>query len=461
MSEPGWLNRRQALMSGGLFGGGIALKSLLAGDQLVVNHQQSTGTAKSIIFLFMSGGPSQVDTFDPKPDLARLGGQDVPASIASAVPQIKRAGLKNLLPSPWGFGRYGQSGLEISDLLPRLSEVADDLCVVRSMTHRNPVHGPGECVALTGTSTGERPSVGAWSMFGLGRESESLPSFIAMNIHNDGMQYPQPAGWGSGFLPSKYQGAVINPDRGIRDASPPPTITAQRREQEIQAIQLLNQDFASRIGVSDLEARIRSYETAYAMQTAGPELFSLSGEDQRTLDSYGVSETTTKQVGKACLLARRMVERGVPFIQIRVGGWDAHSKLKANHEKLAQRTDQPIAALIKDLRNRGLLQETLIVWAGEFGRTPTMEGKSGGRDHSPSAYSIWLAGGGIRGGQVIGATDPIGYTVTSQPVSPNDMHATMLHAIGLNANTLTYDHHGLQETPLGVTGGKILREAFA
>ncbi len=461
MCETRWLNRRQALISGGLYGGGIALKSLLGSEQPITGSRQTTGTAKSIIFLFMSGGPSQVDTFDPKPTLTKLGGQDVPESIAATVPQIKRAGLKNLLPSPWGFNRHGQSGLEISDLLPQLSQVADDLCVIRSMSHRNPVHGPGECVALTGTSTGERPSVGAWSMFGLGRESESLPSFIAMNIHNDGMQYPQPAGWGSGFLPSKFQGAVINPDRGIRDASPPPSTTVQRRKQEIETIQSMNRDFASRIGVSDLEARIQSYETAYAMQIAGPELFDLKSEDHKTIESYGMFEATTKHVGKACLLARRMVERGVPFIQIRVGGWDAHSQLKANHEKLAQRTDQPIATLIKDLKKRGLLQQTLIVWAGEFGRTPTMEGKSGGRDHSPSAYSIWLAGGGIRGGQVIGTTDPIGYTVTSDPISPNDMHATMLHAIGLDATKLAYNHHGLEETPLGVTGGKILREAFA
>ncbi|MGB1926023.1 MAG: DUF1501 domain-containing protein [Rubripirellula sp.] len=456
-----WLNRRQFAANAGISFFSVAANAILAGENPLEQTENSGGSAKSIIFLFMSGGPSQVDTFDPKSVLEDLAGQDVPQSLAAAVPRIKRAGLSHLLPSPWKFHKKGEAGIEISELLPHLSRHADDLCVIRSMTHRNPVHGPGECVALTGSSTGDRPSVGAWALYGLGHEANSLPSFITMNVHNDGMQYPQAAGWGNGFLPSRFQGTVIDPRIGIQDALPPAHITSYQRSQEMKAIQSLNSDFARKIGSTELDARIRSYQKAFTMQVSGPELFSLNSEAEKTRESYGLNEPTTMQVGRACLLGRRMVERGVPFIQIRVGGWDAHSNLKSNHEKLARRTDQPISALLTDLKNRGLLQETLVVWAGEFGRTPTMEGKSGGRDHSPAAYSIWMAGGGIRGGQVIGETDPIGYTVVSDPITPNDMHATMLHAIGLDAKKLIFNHHGLLETPLGVNGGRIVNRAFS
>ncbi|MDA8698079.1 DUF1501 domain-containing protein [Rhodopirellula sp.] len=458
---PNSISRRHFAFSAGISSLSVALNALISQEGSYGNSYPNTGTAKSIIFLFMSGGPSQVDTFDPKPTLRDLEGQDVPESIAEFVPRIKRAGLKNLLPSPWGFRKCGECGVEVSDLLPHVSEMIDELCVIRSMTHRNPVHGPGECVALTGSSTGDRPSVGAWSLYGLGKQSNSLPSFIAMNIHNDGMQYPQAAGWSSGFLPSRFQGTVIDSERGIRNATPPRNVDSHRRSMELEAIEAMNRDFATQIGTTDLDARLRSYQQAFAMQTAGPELFSLKSEDERTRRAYGLQDPKTEQVGRACLLGRRMVERGVPFIQIRVGGWDAHSNLKSNHEKLAQRTDLPIATLIKDLKSRGLLEQTLVVWAGEFGRTPTMEGKSGGRDHSPAAYSIWMAGGGIQGGQVIGETDPIGYTVVENPISPNDMHATMLQLMGINPHQLIFNHHGLQESPLGVTGGRVIHEVFA
>lgn len=454
-------NRRQFAANTGISIGTLALNSLIARDSAFAAQRSSAGCARSIIFLFMSGGPSQVDTFDPKKTLNELAGQDVPESIAASVPRIKRAGLNNLLPSPWKFRPYGESGIQISELLPHLSGQADELCVIRSMTHRNPVHGPGECVALTGSSTGDRPSVGAWSLYGLGRESDSLPSFIAMNVHNDGMQYPQAAGWGSGFLPSRFQGTVIDTKVGLQNATPPAHVSSNQRRQEIEAIQSLNSDFAERLGTSELDARLRSYQKAFKMQTTGPELFNLNSETEKTKESYGLNDSSTQQFGRACLLGRRMVERSVPFVQIRVGGWDAHSNLKSNHEKLARRTDLPIAALLRDLKDRGLLQQTLVVWAGEFGRTPTMEGKSGGRDHSPAAYSIWMAGGGIRGGQVIGETDPIGYTVVSDPVTPNDMHATMLHAIGLDAEKIAFNHHGLRETPLGVNGGRVVTRAFS
>ncbi len=459
------INRRTFALTAGLGAGSLAVRSLLASEQ-DSRQQHGNGaphhppTAKSVIMLFMSGGPSQVDTFDPKPELKQLDGQDVPDSLARNVPRIKRAGLQNLLPSPWQFHERGESGLPVSDLLPRIGEHADQLCVIRSMTHRNPVHGPGECVALTGTGIGDRPSLGAWSLYGMGSETDQLPAFITMNLHTDGMQHPQAAGWGTGFLPSRYQGTLVDPAKGIRDAKMPPAVSATRRQQEIEAIQVLNRRLFENTRLSELEARIRSYEVAFEMQTSAPELFDVNTESQETQKLYGMDQKSTMEVGRACLLARRMVQRGVRFVQVRVGGWDAHSNLKGNHEKLAARTDGPIGALLTDLKRTGLLDSTLVVWGGEFGRTPTMEGRSGGRDHSPLAYTVWLAGGGVQGGQVIGQTDPIGYTVIDSPVKPTDLHATVLHAIGIDARQLVFDHHGLKETPLGVTEGSALKQVF-
>ncbi|MEW4529945.1 DUF1501 domain-containing protein [Maioricimonas sp. JC845] len=460
------LSRRAFAAGSGFAIGTLALRSLLAeesagstGDAPRPHHPP---TARSVIVLFMAGGPSQVDTFDPKPELAKLAGKDVPESIARNVPKIKRAGLKNLMASHWDFHPRGECGMPISTLLPETAKFADDLCVIRSMTHRNPVHGPGECVALTGTGAGDRPSVGAWSVYGLGSASQELPSFIAMNLMTAGMQYPQAAGWGPGFLPSRFQGTVVEPARGIHDVDMPDGVGNARRLRELAVIQQLNRHFLESVEQhSELEARIRSYEMAFRMQTAAPELFNVGQESQQTQRMYGLDADQTKTVGRACLLARRMVERGVRFIQIRVGGWDAHGNIKGNHTNMAGRTDRPIAALIADLKQRGLLDSTLLVWGGEFGRTPTMEGRAKGRDHSPAAYSVWLAGGGVRGGQIIGQTDPIGYTVTERPVKPVELHATMLHALGIDSDRLVYDHHGLLETPVGVTGGQPVLEAFA
>ncbi len=451
------LNRRAFTAACGLGATGLAFHSLLADEQAKPHHAAS---AKRVILLFMSGGPSQVDTFGPNPELAKLAGQDVPESIAQLVPKIKRAGLKNLLASPWKSAKHGESGLSVSELLPETAKHVDDLCVIRSVTHRNPVHGPGECVALTGSANGQRPSLGSWSIYGLGSEASELPAYITMNLHTDGMHHPQAAGWSAGFLPSRFQSVVVDPQKGIHDVNMPSNVNADRRRRELEVIESLNRGFLNRIGTSELEARLRSYEVAFAMQTAAPELFALNSESKSIHERYGLNEKPTERVGRACLLARRMAQRGVRFIQVRVGGWDAHGNIKGNHEKLAERTDRPIAALLEDLKQQGMLDSTLVVWGGEFGRTPTMEGRANGRDHSPAAYSVWMAGGGVRGGQVIGATDPIGYTVTERPVKPLDLHATILHALGIDSTRLTFNHHGLQETPLGVTGGAPVVEAF-
>lgn len=451
--------RRQWFQTSGAGLGGLAFQHLLhaESDGLQTHHP---ATARSIIFLFMSGGPSQVDSFDPKPELDRLAGKDVPESIAKQVPRIQRAGLKNLMASPWSFSRHGESGMEISELFPETSTQADKLCVIRSMQHRNPVHGPGECVALTGTASGDRPSIGAWSLYGLGSANENLPAFIGMNLLNDGMQFPQAAGWGTGFLPARFQGTIVDPQQGIRHVELPSGVTTAERKRQLELIEWFNLRHRDQVqGSSELDARLRSYRSAFLMQTAAPKLFDLGQETAATTASYGIDEGKTDTVGRACLLARRMVERNVRFVQIRVGGWDAHGNIKGNHERMAQATDQPIAGLLKDLEARGLLKTTLVVWAGEFGRTPTMEGRAKGRDHSPAGYSVWMAGGGIQGGKVIGSTDPLGYVAIDRPVSPHDFHATLLHAVGLDANRLSYNHHGREEVPT-VFGGQAIREAF-
>lgn len=456
------MQRRQFLQASGCGLGTLAFSTLLAEEQ---GGTPATGahfppTAKSVIFLFMSGGPSQVDTFDPKPELARLAGQEVPESLAKAVPRIQRAGLKNLMASPWKFRRFGECGMPVSDLFPQVARHADDLCVIRSMTHRNPVHGPAECVALTGTGVGDRPSIGAWSIYGLSSANASLPGFVQLNLHNNGMQYPQAAGWGAGFLPSRFQGTVVDAAKGVRNVRMPAGTTDNQRRRQLKTLKWFNERHLQSLGVHDeLNARIRSYETAFRMQTAAPELFDISGETKSTRQMYGLDRKPTAQSARGCLLARRMVERGVRFVQVRIGGWDAHGNIKGNHSKMASISDRPIAALLQDLKQRGLLDETLVVWAGEFGRTPTMEGRGNGRDHSPAGYSVWLAGGGVRGGRIIGATDPLGYVAVTRPVTPHDFHATILHALGLDASRLSYNHHGRDELPT-VFGGKAVTEAF-
>ena len=412
------MKRRQFLSTTGLGASAIALESLVRAESPggVAPHFQPTAT--SVIFLYMSGGPSQVDTFDPKPELAALSGRDVPESIAKTVPAIKRAGLKNLMASPWKFDRFGESGLEVSELFPHTAQMADDLCVIRSMQHRNPVHGPGECVALTGTAVGDRPSLGAWSLYGLGTANEDLPAFLTMNLNTDGMQFPQAAGWGAGFLPSRFQGTVVDPTAGVRHVSMPAGTSIEDRKNQLELIRWFNGRHLESIGVhSELEARLRSYETAFRMQSSAPELFDVSQETAATERLYGIDASESKVAGRGCLLARRMVERGVRFVQVRVGGWDAHGNIEKNHSRMAAMTDRPVAGLLRDLKQRSLLETTLVVWGGEFGRTPTMEGRAKGRDHSPAGYSVWMAGGGVQGGQVIGQTDPLGYVATERPLS--------------------------------------------
>ncbi len=453
------ISRREMLARAGCGFGLLALADLLKADEAMHTlTPRPDAKARSVIFLFMGGGPSQVDTFDPKPLLTRLHGGTVPASIAQSIPRIARSPLNDLFGSPYRFHRHGQSGIEVSEIFPHIARHVDDLCILRSCRHDSPIHAPAEYLATTGTQIGDRPSIGAWVHYGLGSENQNLPGFIVMKAGETG----RPVAWASGFLPARHQGTIVE-STGISHSSLPTGVRADEREAQLDLLDQLNRRHLERhAGNSELEARIRSYELAFRMQTAGPEAFDLARETQETKNLYGIGNTDTNEFGTMCLLARRFVERGVRFIQLRSGGWDAHGNLIANHTPQALKTDKPIAGLMADLKRRGMLDQTLIVWGGEFGRTPAAENreKFPGRNHSPSGYSMWLAGGGVKGGQVIGATDPIGYAAIERPIHPNDLHATILHALGVNQHRLVYRHNNRNELAT-VNGGEVIGEVFA
>lgn len=465
---------RRAMLEQSVLGmGAVGLAALLAdeglleaseGTQAVSGQSHFPATAKSVIFLFMSGAPSQVDTFDPKPLLTKLEGEPVPASIAARVPNIPRAGLgSKLMASPFTFKNYGESGIPVSNMFPETAKMIDEICVLRSVNHRVPVHGPGECIALTGSAVGDRPSLGAWMTYGLGSESRDLPGFISM-LSNSSGPAPQTPGWGNGFLPSRYQGTLVDGKRGIPYTKMPAGYSHANRREQLDFIKWMNEEHLQQLGQdSELEARIASYELGFRLQTSAPEVFDLKSESAETAELYGLDDKETAEFGRHCLIARRLVERGVRVVQLRNGGWDAHGAIKANHTKRSQATDRPVAALLRDLKQRGLLDETLVVWGGEFGRTPTTEGNvkgdRRGRDHLPTTYCMWMAGGGVKGGQIIGQTDELGYTPVERPMSPADLHATLLHALGLDQHKLVYRHNNRKEIAT-VLGGEVVSEVF-
>ncbi|MCI0537059.1 MAG: DUF1501 domain-containing protein [Verrucomicrobiales bacterium] len=466
---PPVLNRREMLQRSGLGLGALALTWLLgeeqrlaAADGQLVAPLQAPGPVKNLILIHHGGGLSHVDSFDPKPELQKLAGKEVPESFVKLmkIPKQARLRLTNVYPSPFEFKRSGQSGLPISSLFPHLAQRVDDLCLIRSMQHTSVVHTPADYLTLTGSLLGTRPSLGAWLYYGLGSENRDLPGFVNM-IH--GEHFSGPAVWSAGFLPAKYQGVTVNASEGIPDIVLPSGTREVTRRAQLDLLAGLNQQHLDRHGAnSELEARIASYEMAFRMQTAAPEAFDIRGESEATRQLYGLSdEKETAEFGRQCLLARRLVERGVRFVQLIQAGWDAHGNLLENHTKQAKIADKPIAALLADLKARGLLGQTLVICGGEFGRTPAAEGggKTPGRDHSPQAYTVWLAGGTVKGGQVIGATDDIGYTVVERPVHPNDLQATMLHALGIDQRDLYYTHQNRKEM-LTVNGGEVVKEVF-
>ena len=432
------ISRRQLLARVGTGLGTLGLASLLSEQDVLAGGANPLAPkpphfkprAKHVIHLFMNGGPSQVDTFDPKPALTKYNGQKAPSDIKTE----RRTG--NLMMSPFGFQRYGKAGIEISDLYPKVGEVADELCVIRSMHTNVPNHEPSLLMMTCGDTQPVRPSMGSWLLYGLGCDNQDLPGFIVMC---PGKPVVGPQLWSSSFLPGIYQGTHINnskmdPKSVIANLTNPNLTRAAQREQ-LDLLKAMNEShLAHRPGDAALEARIQSMEMAFRMQFEGQDVFDLTKESQATRDLYGKG-----QFADGCLAARRLVERGVRMVQVFTGNgqpWDDHGDIKLHADK-AKQTDQPIAALIKDLKQRGLLDETLILWGGEFGRTPTSEGAKG-RDHNNQGFTVWLAGGGVRGGMVYGCSDDVGFAAVENRMHVHDLHATILHLMGIDHEKLTY-----------------------
>jgi hypothetical protein len=459
--EPRPMSRRDALerVAGGF--GGIALAGLLQDEGLLAADAVPThlpARAKNVIYFFLGGGPSQVDTFDPKPLLDELDGKRVPESIAKDIPRIARAPLENLLPSPWKFKRYGKSGIAVSELFPEVARHVDDLCILRGCRHDSPIHAPAEYLTMTGTLTGQRPSLGAWITYGLGSENRNLPGFIMFKTG----ETLRPPAYSAGFLPARYQAVRVDVERGIPNIALPEGFDDRVRRSQLDFLGKLNRTYEAEHENSELEARIESYELSFRMQAAAPEAFDIARETADTQKLYGIGTEETDEYGRILLQTRRLVERGVRFILVRSGGWDSHSEIYKKHGEKCRATDRPLAGLLTDLKRRGLLDETLVIWGGEFGRTPAAQGSGdkAGRDHSPSGYSMWMAGGGVRGGQVIGRTDPVGYAAIERPIHPNDFHATILHALGIDQHRLYYERHNRREI-VTVNGGEVIGEVFA
>ncbi len=401
--------------------------------------------AKRVIFLFMKGGPSHVDTFDPKPMLDRDHGKPPPFELPR-VTFAKKGG--NLLKSPWQFRRYGESGLPVSDLFPNVAGCIDDLCILRSVHGTNPAHGGAVLKLHTGSDTFVRPSLGAWTVYGLGSENNNLPSFITIcpTLAHGGVN-----NWGSAFLPQSCQGTPMGtastPSELARVhhiANPVLNQATQRRQ--LDYLKQLNKSSAlERPHVEALNSRLESFELAYRMQSAMPDAQDLSGESRATQKLYGINDPVTEDFGRQCLLARRFCERGVRFVQVTHSDsevqWDQHANLYQGHSKNAAEVDKPIAGLLRDLKSRGLLEDTLVIWGGEFGRTPTAQG-SNGRDHNPHGFTIWMAGGGVKGGISYGETDDYGYYAERDKLHVHDLHATILHILGINHEALTFRHAG-------------------
>jgi hypothetical protein len=444
--------------------GALALWNLLARDgYAAANGPHFEPTAKSVIFLFMEGGPSQVDLFDPKPALQKWNGQSLPESMREGLRFAFIKPTSKIWASNRPFRPHGQSGIEMSDWLPHLSKCADDLCVVRSMYSEQFNHHPGQLLMHCGSPLVGRPSMGSWLLYGLGTESQDLPGFVVLQSGPRGGSSSTGL-FSSGFLPSQYQGVPFaSTGEPIAYLSSAPGVDAAEQRARLDAIRALNQHHFAKTGDAEIEARIASYELAFRMQSAAPELLDLSKESAETLSLYGADREPTRQFAKNCILARRMVERGVRCLVVMHSTWDDHSSLVSGHTKNCEITDQPSAALIQDLKRRGLLDQTLVVWGGEFGRTPLAQtlnpGQESalGRDHHPDAFTMWLAGGGIKPGTVIGRTDDLGMKVVEDRVHVHDLHATMLHCLGVDHKRLTFRHQG-RDFRLTDVAGTVVRK---
>jgi hypothetical protein len=423
------------------FAGLFASEACATGNPLAPRPTHHRARARSVIFLYMDGGPSQMDTFDPKPRLDREHGQPIRTRVEPT--QFNNVGM--VLKSPWRFRRYGASGIPVSDLFPHVAGCVDDLAIVRSVVSNFSEHTNANYFLHTGHGQQGRPSMGAWLTYGLGSECQNLPGFVVL----DSGQIP-PGGldcFGSGFLPASYQGSLFRSGREPVADLRPVNRDVRSQQNQMALLRQLDRTTLERAGVSDqLEAAIGNYELAFRMQTAVPDLMNLAGETAATRALYGLDDPATEIYGRQCLLARRLVERGVRFIEVlcpATGGdrWDQHSQLRQGHQNNARAPDKPVAGLLKDLKSRGLLDSTLLLWGGEFGRTPMAQGTDG-RDHNPFGFTMWLAGGGIRGGTIYGATDDYGYHVIENRVEIHDLHATMLHLLGFDHTRLTFRFGG-------------------
>ncbi|HIF34064.1 MAG: DUF1501 domain-containing protein [Pirellulaceae bacterium] len=448
--------RRQLLKTSALGFGHLALTTMLAADEGTGQNELNSSNplapkkphllsrAKRIIFLFMKGGPSHVDTFDPKPLLTRDSGKPLPF----ALPRVTFAKQNNLLRSPWKFKQYGESGLPVSSLFPKVAQHVDDMCILRSVHGTNPAHGGALLKLHTGTDQFVRPSLGAWVTYGLGTENQNLPAFVTIcpTLAHGGVN-----NWGAAFLPAHCQGTPIGNASLTAAKARVKHIRNPRISQELQRKQLdflsqMNRGHMDDVGsTAALEGRLNSFELAYRMQTAMPDVQELANESQMTKRLYGIDDPVTEDFGRQCLLARRFLERGVRFVQVTHSDsevqWDQHSNLYQGHIKNAAEVDKPIAGLLSDLKTRGLLKDTLVVWGGEFGRTPTAQGTNG-RDHNPHGFSMWMAGGGVKGGYAYGATDDYGYYAAVDKMHVHDLHATILHLLGLDHEQLTFRYAG-------------------
>jgi hypothetical protein len=418
-------------------------------------HNPDRAKAKAVIFVYMAGGPSHLETFDPKPLLNKLDGQKRPAEFGDVKYQNVNANSR-LLGTKRTFKKYGKSGIEVSDLFPHQAEIVDDLCIVRSMYGDMVVHSAAQYQMMTGRIIPGFPSMGSWITYGLGSEAESLPAYVVMPDSAGAQEAGVPM-HKNGFLPAVYQPTMLRPGaKPVLNLDLPKDVTLDRRRKTIDFIREINEK--NLVGEDpEFAARISAYDTAFKMQTEAPEVFDISKEPQETLDLYGVGAPSTDDYGRRCLLARRLVEKGVRFVCVVSGGgnadteWDAHSNIESNHLKMASYTDKPVAALIKDLKRRGLLDSTIVLWGGEFGRSPESE-KGNGRDHHNTGFTMWLAGGGFKGGTVYGATDDIGLKSVENRVHFRDLHTTMLYQMGLDQDALSYMYLGRKERLTEVQG---------
>jgi hypothetical protein len=461
------LNRRDALFGLGASLGSVAFSALLAGEErtgrgpLAPKPQHRPAAAKACIFLMMEGGPSHIDTFDPKPTLDKLHLKEFQRQ--GQMQSAMSSGKRYYVASPFKFRRAGQCGADMATAWEHLAGVADDLCFYRGCQVDSVNHPTAMYQMNTGNRFGGDPAVGAWVTYGLGSENENLPGFVVLPE----VSHPQggAANWSNGFLPADFQGTPVRPQGSpILDLSPPAGVTPAQQRANLDLLAELNAEHgASRPGRDELAARMASYELAFRMQADVPALFDLSRESQATLDSYGIGQADTDPFGRRCLMARRLVEQGVRFVQLYAGTWDSHDYIEKAHGNLIRQVDQPIAALIADLKQRGLLDSTLVVWCGEFGRSPdngVRMGTAFGRDHNPKAMTVWFAGGGVKAGHTIGATDEIGAEAVECVHHVRDLHVTLLRLLGLDDTKLTYFHGGRYKQ-LSQFGGEVIGEILA